>query len=156
MIHILSSLLFVETPQNSLKMILIKFNWRCCVSRGPHFSLGHVFDPDLLAEGETGGWAHYSFTVHESWQSFDLFCEADNGLMLLKQVDTKTKFVHLQLLRREPKLVTLFVLTRPYSARVRSRQRIRSTWKTKNTLLCFARELIFSSPNQRYDACMRL
>jgi len=47
-----------------------------------------------LAEGETGGWAHYSFTVHESWQSFDLFCEADNGLMLLKQVDTKTKFVH--------------------------------------------------------------
>ena len=46
-----------------------------------------------LAEGEAGVCAHYSFTVHESWQSFELFCGADNGLMLLKQVDTKIQFV---------------------------------------------------------------
>jgi hypothetical protein len=40
-----------------------------------------------LAEGETTDWAHYSFVVHDSWQSFTVFCEARDGLMLLRQRD---------------------------------------------------------------------
>ena len=38
-----------------------------------------------LAEGETGGWACHSFVVDESWQTFDIFCEASNGALVLRQ-----------------------------------------------------------------------